>query len=78
METSNIIALGALIVSFVALIPTYYQVFYQGKKKKEKNNSLLKSTEQTTNTQRPKQEDNKVEYNVLTPLLVWFKSIVNF
>lgn len=32
MEISNLIALGALIVSFIALIPSYYQAFFPSRK----------------------------------------------
>lgn len=76
METSNLIALGALIVAFIGLIPSFYQAFSQKKDKdkkkskssKTKNNVLDKTTVpdkfSETNT-----SDKKVEEKPMPTML---------
>jgi hypothetical protein len=75
METSNLIALGALIVAFIGLIPSFHQAFSQRNKDKKKskttktkNNSIDKIRE-LDKSQDVGTEDKKVEDKPMPTML---------
>ena len=80
MEPSNLIALGALLVATLGLIPQFYQSFYHKKTIKKRNNKIIveSKNEKPIDTPKPEAESKPLPFmlRILLNVIFAFASLL--
>jgi uncharacterized protein YqhQ len=72
METSNLIALGALAVTVIGLIPQFYQMLLRKKSKKKKMTRIAKAESNSDELNKEEEEKKSMPFPLTILMLVIF------